>query len=829
MRSATRARRLGPEAAATDGPGRMMDRAPPARIEWRDLPPETMPRLPLALAAALLAAAPAAAQWPTTRWVVMDTPGGDLTEVPIIGGELDQIATLYVPPLGERALFAAKHQGILEGASTWFQSLRFPAPLQQTEDRDLTVGPGEPYLAVLMRDTDDNSSAHSTSGSMELTVHPGFLSADTPMWTLMEASAVHEVYHGIQDALSPSLVARKGSHLPQIPGCRTGEKELHWLIEGTAAMAQIRWIEGRAGAPYGHPFMGSHRAAWVRRFDQPLHLGSLPPEHQNPGARLEMTPTESVSWFCTYGTWYFWYAIGDMIARTDAEKVSYTQYLFAGSRPWDDGGIANVDAGLRAAAAATNAIRPYRNGLYDLYPEFVAQYLTEDRFYGHLEEVVLGAPALFETTSSLSGGPIGPLATRAWRVRVRLPQNASPIPYTVRFTLDAADGTDRDDLHLIVGDDVVGRPADPTAPYADVKRIDGAPPTADGSVEYLVRVANVAEAAEETADAEFSLRVEVEGFYGSDVAGEPSTAGVAGALPPGFTVRGPGPWACSGSAAARAVFDLVTPDEQVRDIDRALPEAVRNTDDMMDDLAIMLRRAEQQGRNTGMAPEQLEAVREQVQARIAAARAEAQPDLDEAAANMRAQKTTGLAATFVGQGSEGECQVVLSATLAGREGGAQILAGAVDEDRFPEDEAPTFTVRVYTRELLDVLRGQRPPTRGRDEPEWVVCTMTDREQQRTRESATLDGCPAVVCTAGHLTLEVAEQGRIAGTFEFEVVRWVENRAISGCRTPPERGTVAGHFNVASTDDGYDDNGLGGIGAGIVPGAPIIDLSESEPP
>lgn len=791
-----------------------------------------MNRLPLALAVALLAAAPAAAQWPTTRWVVMDLPGGDLTEVPIIGGELDQLAALVVPPLGERSVFAAKHRGILEGASVWFQSLRFPAPLQLTEDRNLTVGPGEAYLAVLKRNADESSSAHNTSGNMTLTVHPGFLSADTPMWTLMEASAVHEVYHGIQDALSPSLVVQKDSRLPQIPGCRAEEKELGWLIEGTAAMVQIRWIEGKEGVPYGHPFGGSHRAAWVRHFDQPLHLGSLPAERRNPGARPEMTPTESTSWYCTYGTWYFWYAIGDMIGRTDAEKVNYTQYLFTGAEPWGGGGIANVDAGLRAAAAATNAIGPYRNGLYALYPEFVAQYLTEDRFYGHLEEVELGAPALFETTSSLSGGPIGPLASRAWRVRVRLPQNASPIPYTVRFTLDAADGTDRDGLHLIVGDDVVGRPVDPTAPYAAVERIDGAPPTADGTVDYLVRVANVAEAAEETADAEFSLRVEVEGFYGSDVSGEPSAIDVGGALPPGFAVRGPGSWSCSGTATSRAAFDLLTPDEVGRDFDRALPQLARTFDDQVDNMEIALRRAEQLGGGMGMTPEQLAALREQLRARTEqmraqaeAASAEVQPEVEETANDARARQTTGLAATFVGQDGESECQMVLSATLAGREGGAQILAGAVDEDRYPDGEAPTFKVGVYTKEFLDTLRGLRPPTSRLDE-EWEVCTMTDEEQRRARDPAR-GSCPPVVCTAGRLTLEAAEQGRIAGTFQFEVVRWSEDWDPRGCRTASGRDTVVGHFNVASTDDGYDDNSLGGIGAGIVPGAPIIGLSELE--
>src|SRR5690606_19152443 len=252
------------------------------------------------------------------------------------------------------------------------------------------------------------------------------------------------------------------------------------------------------GVSWGHPFKGSSRAAWIRHFDQPLHKGARP--HW-------ASTIKGASWACDYGTWYLWYAIGDMIGRNDREKVAYTQWLFIGTAPWDDGGIANVDAGLKAAAAAYDTIAAYRGGLYDLYPQFVAQYLTGDEFYGNIEEVTLGAPDLYRTTSSLSGGPLAPLATRAWRFRVNLPEDISSIPYNVRFTLDAADGTDRDDLHLIVDERVVHRPVDPTAPYADVQQT-----STDGAVEYLVRVANVAPMASSTADAEFSLRVEIDGF-----------------------------------------------------------------------------------------------------------------------------------------------------------------------------------------------------------------------------------------------------------------------------------------------------------------------------
>jgi len=779
----------------------------------------TMVRTTLAVLSLLLVlAAPAAAQWPTTEWIVLDE------------------ATNYDPPEGERELFAFKHIGILGGASRWFESLRFRAPLQRTPDDDLTVGPGETYLAFLKANTAQNSSGHTSNGYMHLTTHPGFLTVDTPVWELMEASAVHELFHAVQKGTAPALNAWMETGLPSWPEC-PGDSDVDWLVEGTAAAVQIRWLEGQIGGPYGHPFAGSNRAAWVRQFDQPLLHGALPPEHRSDRPEPVMSTTENVSWACDYGTWYFWYAVGEMIARTDAEKVAYMRYLFEQSGPWADGGLANADAGLRAAAAAYDAIRPYRNGFYALYPEFVAQYLTEDRFYGNLEDVLLGAPDLFETTSSISGGPLGPLATRAWRVQVRPPEGVSPLPYNVRFTLDAGEGSDRDALHLIVEEDVAGRPVDPTAPYAVVDRTDITELGADGTIEYLVRVANIAEAAEATDDAEFSLRIEVEGFYGDAPTGGPSSGDVGGELPPGFVVNGPGPWACEGGARSRAFFDLMTPDEVGRDIDRAAPEAAQDLSDMMDNLEITIRSLEQQGVAAGMTSEQIAEIRRQAEADMAAAVAEVQPEMEAEADEMRAEQVTQLLATFIGQAGRGECQMTLAATLTGREGGAQILPGAVDKDLYPEDEAPEFDIAVIPQAILDVLRatfeaaaagtpGAIPPTSmGIEEPMdgWVACTMTDEERRNARDAAAGSECPAVLCTAGQLVLEHAEQGWIAGSFQFEVGQWPDD--TSERWRVPARNIVTGHFNVAATDDGFDDNSLSGMGGGlgVVAGAPILDL------
>ena len=792
-------------------------------------------RLFFAAALALLLSRPAAAQWPTNDWVVEEDLDTEIAEA-VGGGGLGWGTAEMVRQTGtwfDRTVIAEKHRGMLGGASRWFESLGFGPPHQMTEDGNTRVQSGEAYLAYLKPSEEEISSTYYASGKMALTTHPGFLRPDSPMWTLMEASAVHELFHAVQTGAAPTA----SDYASGLPGCGEDVSTVDWLIEGSASAVQIAWLEGQVGR-YMHPFVAPGRAAWVRTFDNPLHRPTLPAAYQpgSPGHAAERAA--GISWRCEYGTWYFWYAVGEMLAREDHEQVAYLRHIFEQGGAWDEGGLANVDAGLRQAAEAIGSIAPYRNGLYDLYPEFIAQYLTKERFYENLEEVELEAPDLFETTDADSGGPLEPISMRGWKVRVALPQISGSQPYTVRFEVEAPTEAARDALHLIVDDDVAGRPVDPTAPFAHVERIDAA----DGEAEFLVRVANVAEAAAETTPTPFTLRIEVEGFYGDEVAS--GDAGAGGELPPGFAIRGPAAWTCQGGADARALFDLMTPDELGRDVDRALPEMARDMSDMMDNLEIAIQRLERQGQAAGMSSEQIAEMRRQMEAEIERAQAEAQPDIDRAADEMRSRRVTELLATFVGQNGGEECQVTLSATLTGREGGAQIIPGAVESDRYPDDEAPGFGIAVFPEAFLTMMRanmtaalqfateagpGAIPAGFGAMEDPydgWSICTMTD-EERRSARASTASGCPPVLCTAGQLVLEQAEQGQIAGSFQFEALKWPEE-STGRCRVPSGRETIVGHFNVASTDDGYDDNSLGGLGLGagmvpgMMPGMPLLD-------
>lgn len=408
-------------------------------------------------------------------------------------------------------------------------------------------------------------------------------------------------------------------------------------------MVQIRWIEHVTGVSYGHLFKGSPRVGWVRFFDQPLHRGTLP-------ARLTASnddPNRILSWHCDYGTWYFWYAVGEMLGRTAAEKVAYTRFIFKGNAgSWSSPGFAQVDTGLKRAAKAYDAIRPYREGLYDLYPQFVAQYLNVDKFYQHLDVVELEVPGYFKTTSNLSE-PLQPLATQAWRFRIHVPETSS-LPHAVRFTLDALPGTDREDLHLIVGNVLVGRPVSPKTPYTGLVLTKLAQRADDGAVEYLVRVANVAKDVSQMGPAGFSLRVEVDGHYGEGSLSDSEIDAITGALPPGFGVGGPGTWSCAGGAEARAVFDLRTPDETAGEMQRMVPEMFQGLKHAMENGAIGLKYLKQSGRMPPGLLEKMRAATEKAEAIMKRQRPMLDRMSDEAAAESRTKQMTPLGATFVG-------------------------------------------------------------------------------------------------------------------------------------------------------------------------------------
>ncbi|MEM0962202.1 MAG: hypothetical protein AAGK21_06685 [Bacteroidota bacterium] len=810
-----------------------------------------------------------------------------LTDWAIIEASRERDVLASPVPLTERAAIADKHEAILEEASAWYASLGFSPPLQHYGAN--AIGQ-QWYIGILKDDAGEIGSSHSENGRMQLTSNPGFLTADTPLWRLMEASAVHELFHGIQKAY-PAYYTTPSETLPECVAGSSGANTLGWIGEGMPSAVQIQWIErtwreeGRADARYGHPFLGSSNAAWVRHFDQSLHIPSVAPQYRQSGSARDAESTAGRSWYCSYGTWYFWYAVGELLASEPDDRTAYLRHIYERVNGWHIGGLAIVDAGLRVAADELDSIEalrdtrgnryanPYRaGGLYVLYPEFIAQYANAPAFYESVREVQVSTPGLYEEVSApvslephhVRGEPLAPVASRAWRVEVVPPPDAPGSSVTVRIGVEAGPGTDRDDLHLIVDHDVVTRPRGKTVPYDAEFEV-----SATTSTSFLVRVANVAMAAEETAEANYRLRVEVGGFYSADAGpplpptsngspaptatptgaagtrtGSVSNSGESGASPlpppstgerdgdrvvvgglpsPGFSIRGPEGFSCSGDARARAIFDYATPDEKRRDIERIGPETVNTRQEGLSEAELAMKRMERAGQTIPGMAEAMEAMRGSADLAELEALEEELLSLDPmATVDEDILDVTSILATFVGQNGGDECQMVLRAQRPGADFGPGVLAGAVDADLHPDpDTAPEFAVGTFDETFLNAMR--TGAVAGLSEPAWQVCMISPSEAAERQQSAT-SGCRPVLCTPGQLTLDRAEQGHIAGTFEFEVIRWRPQFAgrsgtFAGCEAElAGRQTVTGQFNVTSTDDGLDD---GGLMLGTMPGAPIL--------
>ncbi|MEM6328078.1 MAG: hypothetical protein AAF791_13270, partial [Bacteroidota bacterium] len=746
---------------------------------------------PLVLLVALMAAAPAVAQgWNLNPWSVRNTAQNQVSS---------DLETWTSNRLVE--------------AGRWFRDLGFKPPeLAQT---GFSGESDRKYVVQIRRSSPLSTVCRTELGEYDFVqitlcarmfyrddgtlIDPATVGSSDAAEANRLATPVHELFHAVQEAtLAPhdSSAAQHG-----------------WIVEGTAVASEYAWNQKLYGT-FG-------------LFGRPDYT-------------LPLTDTLTAN---IYSLGHFWYRAGDLLTPADTSALAALRFVFAQSAGWPGDGVAAVDQGLREAAAHFESPRAFASGISGVYPYVLAQF-TDERYHSRVDSVSVGAPAL-----ATLPGTLEPLASAALKVQIDLDEaqlDMRGVP--VRFTLDTYEASGfgqtpiRDQLHLIVGETVAGRPALSETPFTYVEQVFS-------DTTLFVRVANVAEEAAMTERAQFSLQVEVEGYYGAETPdapppppppsptpspdlsteaqrgldpprSDPSPIEVAGELPPGFDVIGPGPWACSSGPGGRAIFDLMTPDELGRDIDRVLPEATRDMEDMMDQMEVAIQRAERMGQTPGISREQLAELRRQAEAEMAAARAEAEPEFAQAADEFRAERTTKLGATFVGQVGGRECQMTLNAELVGREGGAQIVPGAVDEDLYPEGEAPNFGVGVFSPEILRLMTRMSSLSegaltglsQGRVPAElanasdpfdgWEVCTMTQEDRERERRSASRD-CRPVLCTAGTLTLESAEQGRIAGTFEFEVIKWPEEQTGS-CRVPEARDVVRGVFNVASTDDGTDD-------------------------
>ncbi|MEM8601222.1 MAG: hypothetical protein AAGF99_14980, partial [Bacteroidota bacterium] len=459
----------------------------------------------------------AAQPWPTTQWRAVDSTGQALEQV-------------------DRAVHGRTFALMLEEASRWYASLGFRIP-------DQVVSSDGSYVTFLKDDPDDIGSVFnwydtgSPRNRLFLTGNLAMTAPRTPLERLMWASPVHELFHGIQWSYPGYTSARPQS--PRLPSCGTNSDAvaIGWFNEGAASVLQVRWIERERSVAYGHPFHGGTRAAWVRYFDQPLHLPSLPASLVS-GPQRELEREAGRSWRCGYGTWYFWYAVGDLLATEPGQEAAYLRYILEEPDGWTGAAVGAVDAGLKRAAQAFGSPNRVDGGLFELYPTFIAEYADTLAFYGRPEPISLRG----RSEVRFEDGFIEPISTKAFQVTVNVDDTLpSDQPSRFRVTLDPQ--PNRAQMHLIEGRTRYRAPVSATTPYqfeVPVRR----------DTTFLVRLANVAEDAAATRGTPYTLRFEIGGFYGAPASGPTDIPEID--IPPGFNVlSGPPPLiGCQGGPEA---------------------------------------------------------------------------------------------------------------------------------------------------------------------------------------------------------------------------------------------------------------------------------------
>jgi hypothetical protein len=273
---------------------------------------------------------------------------------------------------------------------------------------------------------------------------------------------------------------------------------------------------------------------------------------------------------CGYGSWYFWDSVGAMLIDTPGWEMAYLQFVFGSPNNWSDYGLRNLDSGLREAARVYESSRRYDEGLYEVYPAFIAEYVQDPRFYERTERVDLRGRSEVKWVQ----GSLAPISSRAFEVHVDIDEAVSaPASPRVLLTLDPQPR--REQIHLIEGQQLIPRPLADEDPYTVVIPIQR-------DTTLFVRLANVAPDGPATEAVDYALRVELGGFYGAPASGSYVATDVS--IPPGFAVIGGPPElaGCIAGPEGGSVFDLVTADEAMGDLRRVYEGGDRMLESMVE-------------------------------------------------------------------------------------------------------------------------------------------------------------------------------------------------------------------------------------------------------
>lgn len=407
---------------------------------------------PLMILALAWSSSTIAQNWETTDWQVSCTAA---TKDAISNGASGKDATALLEQTcdensvsGPAAL--AQHQ--LEVASVWMRDLGFNGPKINT-DHDANgkvryeawiddVSPREKLARESWARYDiDNSTLSLSSGYF-------FAMGDLGKDAYHIAAPTHEMFHAVQ------------ASYPALPFTL----DHAWIFEGTASAVMLAWLRQS-----GH---GVAVEAKSRDYDRPLH--------QPLCGRVS-----GQTHYGCYATQQFWTWLGSELGSED--NVAYLHDVLQQDLT-EKSGLAGVNNAL---------VQWNKDGLYDLYPEFIREVASTPDYFSSAGTDKLTLQYSGKKKEQHLDGQVGPLASNAVQVKIRIPKELS-----ARLTIEFKQ--DHDDLHLIVDGARLDKNQRQRNHFETT--LSGQP----AAHEFLVRVANVARNAVDTDprnyDLEFTLR-----------------------------------------------------------------------------------------------------------------------------------------------------------------------------------------------------------------------------------------------------------------------------------------------------------------------------------
>lgn len=395
--------------------------------------------------------------WPAKTWV-LDCPrtehNGDTVDLSACCTSVNLEEWMCDAENPASPTAAVQHQ--LEDASVYFEQLGFKAPEVDMDGRP-PYEDDSPYMFALGGDSllVENDLVY---GYYENSEPGGTLVVDSEHYFQISgtdnntATPTHELFHGIQAAY---------------PFYDNTSTEWRWIVEGTASAAEATWLKQTNGG-YGEGFWPF---PWPL-YDYPLHR---PRNYQD-----SLQP---------YATGHFWAGLGKLLNHNPSIRV-LAQLFETMPGTMDD--LSSVDIGL---------IQLDTDGLYDLYPEFIAEFVQRNQFFEHVDNVGFIAYDE-ETTEGSVKGTVKEVATNAHELSLILSGDEM-----ARLIIEFE--TDHEDLHLIVGDTRY----DSSSLLGSRNRFETIVTEDTNPERFFIRVANIAEEPKESISRDYTLNITLEPIF----------------------------------------------------------------------------------------------------------------------------------------------------------------------------------------------------------------------------------------------------------------------------------------------------------------------------